>query len=262
MEQELYIRLLNYEYLTIDTSWNAQNVFSSYWRFYVNNDDGAAVVLENSRFKLRKNHVYFIPAWVRFSCHNVKTLKHFYVHFDIIGFDNPACRKIFCRPFDLGSIKLFNSLIKELTPLGCEGKTLCKTKSLIYHYFALLLNAVSPAQLSELFQSLDSRHRFNQVTNFIENHLSESLSNHQLARTAHLSESHFCRVFKEVFHQSPALYVLTRRIASAAEQLIFSSDSIESISSRSGFANRFHFSRNFSRIMGVSPAAYRKTSRV
>jgi len=48
----------------------------------------------------------------------------------------------------------------------------------------------------------------------------------------------------------------------AAQALLFTADSIETIAAESGFANRFYFSRVFMRHMGVSPAIYRKAVRV
>ena len=48
----------------------------------------------------------------------------------------------------------------------------------------------------------------------------------------------------------------------AAQALLFTADSIETIAATSGFANRFYFSRVFTRQMGISPAAYRRAVRV
>ena len=62
--------------------------------------------------------------------------------------------------------------------------------------------------------------------------------------------------------QTPAQYVLERRITFAAERLSFSEDSIERIAEVCGFPDRFYFSRMFVRRMGQPPAAYRRTSRV
>jgi AraC family L-rhamnose operon transcriptional activator RhaR len=62
--------------------------------------------------------------------------------------------------------------------------------------------------------------------------------------------------------QSPSHYIRERRVMLAAQQLLFSSASIDDIALATGFGNRFYFSRVFTRQLGVSPAAYRKTSRV
>jgi len=58
----------------------------------------------------------------------------------------------------------------------------------------------------------------------------------------------------------PAQFILERRVSKAAQQLIFSTDSIEQIAERLGFLDRFHFSRMFKARMGTPPATYRKTA--
>ncbi len=55
--------------------------------------------------------------------------------------------------------------------------------------------------------------------------------------------------------------VLQRLIAWVARQLLYTPKTIETIAEQSGFANRFHFSRQFTRYMGTPPAAFRKSSR-
>jgi AraC-like DNA-binding protein len=63
-------------------------------------------------------------------------------------------------------------------------------------------------------------------------------------------------------NQTPAQYIVERRVKTAAQHLLFSDNSIERIATESGFGNRFYFTRVFSRHVGTSPVAYRKNSRV
>ncbi|NUP98900.1 MAG: helix-turn-helix transcriptional regulator, partial [Armatimonadetes bacterium] len=97
---------------------------------------------------------------------------------------------------------------------------------------------------------------------YIEEHLDQPLTNQRLAATCAVSTDHFIRRFRELVGQSPAQYVLERRVTQAAQWLAFGSDSIDRIAARAGFANRHYFSRVFAQRMGVPPAAYRRTSRV
>ena len=83
-----------------------------------------------------------------------------------------------------------------------------------------------------------------------------------MANACGLSEDHFIRAFRQTVGQTPGRYVLEKRVTLAARELLFGSDSIESIAERHGFANRFHFTRAFARVMGTTPAAYRRTARV
>jgi AraC-like DNA-binding protein len=53
-------------------------------------------------------------------------------------------------------------------------------------------------------------------------------------------------------------YLLEWRIALAAQRLLSSHDSIETIAAELGFGNRFYFSRMFKAQVGLSPAAFRR----
>jgi AraC-like DNA-binding protein len=133
---------------------------------------------------------------------------------------------------------------------------------MVYGNIATLIDELPTEQSQEIHRFLSSQNIFTLTLEYIENHLGDNLTNEQLADIAHMSESHFSHRFKELLHQTPARYVLDRRIASAAQKLIFTDISIDQIASNIGFTNRFHFSRNFKTIMGITPAAYRKTKQV
>ncbi len=96
----------------------------------------------------------------------------------------------------------------------------------------------------------------------IEEHPGGEHGRTELAKCCHLSEDHFGRLFRERVGCTPAQYVFERRIAAATQALLFTNDSIDQITGRLGFANRYHLTRMFSRRMGIPPAAYRRTRRV
>ena len=104
--------------------------------------------------------------------------------------------------------------------------------------------------------------RVRRAVDHIERNLATDLSAAVLARVCGFSEGHFARVFREELGQTPARFVLDRRIAHAAQRLVFTGDTIEAIAEDTGFADRFHFSRVFAKRMGLPPARYRKTKRV
>jgi len=255
---ELHIRILLHNYLEISKTWNSQNIHSTYWRVYINNADGAELVLPRGRYPLVKNRGHLVPAWTRFGLHNSRTIKHFYFHFDLMGLSNDIHRKIFERPFTLKGEVYFDALVSSVMDLRGEIPRLCRVKSMVYDYLTELFNGLSVLELEEVSQSLLAQSRFASTLQYIENHLAHPLTNEFLAEISDMSESHFAFCFKNLLGQTPAQYVLQRRIAWAAEQLVFTRNSIDAIAEQAGFANRFHFSRQFRRYLGTPPAAYRK----
>jgi transcriptional regulator GlxA family with amidase domain len=97
---------------------------------------------------------------------------------------------------------------------------------------------------------------------FVDEHLAERLTVTALARQCRLSEHHYSRVFHARLGRTPTRYIQERRVAVAAERLVSGPDPIERVAADAGFANRYHFTRVFTRCMGVPPATYRRTGRV
>lgn len=91
-----------------------------------------------------------------------------------------------------------------------------------------------------------------------EAHLGEPLSNQDLASRCHMNTDYFIRRFRVSMGRTPGHYIQEQRIKRAEQQLLMTQLSIKQIAAENGFGSRFYFTRVFSRVTGVSPAAYRK----
>lgn len=85
----------------------------------------------------------------------------------------------------------------------------------------------------------------------------EPLSVEDLARAAGLSRAHFSREFRRAFGSSPHAYVLTRRLERAAALLRSTDRTIADVCWSVGLRSLGSFTSSFTRMHGVSPAAYR-----
>jgi len=93
--------------------------------------------------------------------------------------------------------------------------------------------------------------------------IDQNLSSHDftvadLARQIYLSETHFRRLFHEVFGTSPVQFIRKRRIERACALLRSTTLPIKQVAADCGFAEEAFFSRVFHQSFGRSPAAYRK----
>lgn len=79
-----------------------------------------------------------------------------------------------------------------------------------------------------------------------------------LARAAHVSPQHLCRVFGRTLDRGPMECVRHLRIERAATLLERTGDPVRAVADRCGFASPYHFSRVFREIYGVAPGAYRQ----
>ncbi len=88
--------------------------------------------------------------------------------------------------------------------------------------------------------------------------LDRSIRLADMARECGLSVSHFTRAFRISFGMSPYRWLIERRIDQAKALLIASSFPIADIAMRSGFSDQAAFTRAFARVVGDSPARWRR----
>jgi AraC-like DNA-binding protein len=95
---------------------------------------------------------------------------------------------------------------------------------------------------------------------FIREHMTEAITVEDLAHAAHLSVSRFHTLFRRHLERSPMNYVKELRLAEARRMLGATDAPVAEIADRTGFANQFHFSREFKKATGQTPTAYRKAN--
>lgn len=93
--------------------------------------------------------------------------------------------------------------------------------------------------------------------NYINTHYMQKLTVDKLAEMCHLSTTHFRRLFGSIMGTSPLNFINTTRIDRASILLQTTQAAVIDISETVGFSSVSSFNRYFSRIVGVSPRAYR-----
>lgn len=102
--------------------------------------------------------------------------------------------------------------------------------------------------------------RMKRLIDFIEENLDRDLSLEAMAAEAEISPLYLPRAFKAAVGQSPHQYVLQRRIQKARGLLTGTDSPIADIALAAGFSSQSHLSNWFRRLVGVSPANYRRQS--
>jgi AraC family transcriptional regulator len=100
--------------------------------------------------------------------------------------------------------------------------------------------------------------KMRRVIEFIEENLEHDLSLEAMASQVEVSPLYLPRAFKAAVGQSPHQYVLVRRIERAKELLRNTQSPIADVAFSSGFSSQSHLSNWFLRLVGVSPATYRR----
>jgi AraC family transcriptional regulator len=106
-----------------------------------------------------------------------------------------------------------------------------------------------------------SKHKLNQVSEYINDHLTENLSLKELAALVEMSPHYFTSLFKQSTGLSAYQYVIHRRMERAKRLLCKQRLSIVEVAQEVGFQNQSHFSNVFRKYTGATPRSYREAKK-
>jgi AraC family transcriptional regulator, exoenzyme S synthesis regulatory protein ExsA len=160
-------------------------------------------------------------------------------------------------PLDVNplSLSIFQSMLTYFTLDTAPPENLLelKFKELV---LSLLMNAKNDLLLGYILNL--SRHGRPSLAEVMQDNYSFNLTLAEYAKLACISVPTFKREFKKVFKDSPARWVLKKRLNQAADFLSNSILSIAEITMECGFENQTHFSRVFRKEFGQSPSQFRQ----
>ncbi len=100
--------------------------------------------------------------------------------------------------------------------------------------------------------------RFFNSIEFIEQHLYDKISVHQVAAASFYSTYHFSRIFKALVGDTPKEYIRKRRLTVAAKRLLSEDIGILQLALDCQFDSQEAFTRAFKDLFNITPAQYRK----
>jgi AraC family transcriptional regulator len=93
---------------------------------------------------------------------------------------------------------------------------------------------------------------------YIGDNLASDLSLEEMAGAANLSPYHFARLFKESTGLPPHQYVIRERVERAKGLLAGTDRPVGEVARLCGFATQSHLARHFGRLVGATPARFRR----
>src|ERR1041385_5335070 len=104
---------------------------------------------------------------------------------------------------------------------------------------------------------LDPTERLADLPAWIVAHLRSNLSIEALAKRTSLCARHFSRLFKQIYHTTPAAFVEQMRLKEARRRLLSSRNSVATVAASVGFKSADAFRRAFERRFSVTPREFR-----
>lgn len=260
--------------------WEFKELSFPYWRIYHNSETGAVIIHEGKEYALTPDKLVMITPNTsyatrlydhlipdtgyalkggRVSAHNTEMqapaedcILHLFIHFNI------------GMPYDTLSPGVFvydlNDHLKE--KLQTIKKHLNYEHTRFSFHCSLSIQSLISDLLADLPESswelITKDYRILEVLSHIENNLHGELTNEILAQRARLATNAFTRLFASEIKLPPQKYVKKKRIDKACVLLHHSNLTIDQVATQTGFADRYHFSKIFKLITGLSPAKYKK----
>jgi len=277
--QSIKLTLLNIAYAQLDSSWDYDNVISPFSRLYYITKGKATVYHSNQTFNLRPGFVYLIPSYTysRYSCdeyleqyyisfleelnngQSIYNVKHFVYETKATEDDVRYFKRLLTLNPNRGLVnddpKVYDNrpYLSNVEKRNEELSTphFMETQALLQ---LLLSRFVQDANIVQSNMKTD----FNDVLNYIGEHLNETLTVRQLAEFCHLSPDHFSRMFQKKFGMRPSRYLQTKRIERAQLLLLTTNNSLSEIAHKIGMDNLSYFSRIFKKLTGKTPGDFRK----
>lgn len=244
------IQILTCQAVHLAQKWVRHRFSAPYWRLYWNRRPGAAVVWRHRRVPLLPNRVLLIPPETDYVADLVGTPAHLYIHFLAASPYDVILPDLFAIDDDPILLAMAAALLPEAGD-GCLDRRQ-----------TLLSLALVHAALSHLpDRAITSVVEDSRVTGAIAlmgYQMSEPLTNRQLAEQVGMSTNGFVRLFRKLVGMSPQTYYRRRRIDRSCVLLHFTEMKIEQIARKTGFCDRYHFSRAFRQMRGISPAIFRR----
>ncbi len=229
-------------------SWNNKNLRAPYWRLYWNPEPGMFVTCGSREIPLVPEQFVVIPPETPFASRADREVMHFYVHF----LTSPTWRKsdIETLPVTTGQRTFLLGLNRSAAAAVPRWKITAIVAACL-NYLPYRHWAVETA----------FGERVDAAVKLVESRVPQAVPVTDLAESAGMNVNAFIRMFREQTGQTPAAFVLERRLTAACLLLHHSEQSIDRIAENCGFCDRHHFTRVFSRRRGISPAAFRRQAR-
>ncbi len=239
------IRVLHYSYLEMRSSWNNPCRNAPFWRFYWNQTPGAKIIFQGEEIELKKEEIVLIPPHTNYGSFADGSFFQLYMHFE---WENPVP---VTRPLTFSSAPFLKHLLEIPNWFGKSEEQFEIRMYALLLYYLMELQTRSPAQ-----ESMKHDCRIDEALEIINKDL--SLSSSEVAAKVNMSRDNFQRTFLRCIGIPPCRYRISRRMELAQELLLHSTLTMDEIALKTGFVNRYQFSKSYRQFFKVSPGRVRK----
>lgn len=220
------------------------------------------ISIRDKSYPVLADHFFLIPAGMPHSYHSNEQnpWSIYWIHFE--GAKSGLLGRLACQSWPIernktsritDRIDLFQEIFRSLER-GFSLETLeYSNHCLVY----LLASFTHLNQFQRVKQAVENDPVTKSINYMLEN-LGKKLRLGDIAKETGLSTSHFSRLFMNRTGHPPIDYFIQLKIQRACRMLDSYNWTVFVVSREAGFEDQFYFSRVFRKVMGMSPAEYRK----
>jgi len=134
-------------------------------------------------------------------------------------------------------------------------------KLLVYIIKEIYVPMEEPGKNTISLERYDKTAMISNILSFINENYMKPVSLARISENAYLSPIYVSKVFKETTGESPINYLIRVRLSKACELLDSKDATIREIARLVGYEDAYYFSKLFKKYFGISPMAYRKTTK-
>jgi len=124
-------------------------------------------------------------------------------------------------------------------------------------FYQLLMEIHQSIELKKNAKYSDEYLTFNESLDYIEANFTSAIQLNDLAEISKVTPQHYCKLFKDQFHQRPIEYINNRRLQEAKRLLLETNEPIKVIAKEIGFEDSSYFGAQFKRQVGITASQYR-----
>ncbi|MGX1099665.1 helix-turn-helix domain-containing protein [Amorphus sp. MBR-141] len=211
-------------------------------------------------------HLSFVPAglplWSR--TEQAKCIRHLDLHFDVATLAERLGEDLDPERLQTPNLMFFDERLLALARLiaaECTGPDLHHDLYGDGLTLALFIDLMGIGRAEPANQPQLASWQLRRATEFIEENCLRNIRLEELAELTQLSQSYFSRAFKVATGSPPHQWHMKARIRKVQEMLCALELPLTEIAVAAGFADQAHFTRVFRRIVGTTPAAWRRAHR-
>ena len=248
---ELNMNILQFDNVTLTSSWKAANVTSSFTRIYMVTQGVGWLKYGENVMRMTAGNVYIVPAGLTFSYSCEDGFSKMYFHLSV----RQSCGYDIFHGLDQ-CIEIHDPEGIELTKSNFNCSTIVQMLQIKVYLYNLVCQCMKFKEDTEIKKYSCY---ITEAMEYIGKNLSANLKVKEIADALFTSPQKLRKCFYEETGILIGKYIDDLIMFTAECELQNNSLSIKDISELLGFCDQFYFSRCFTKKYGISPLKYRKT---